>query len=124
MPLTCSTCWWSRTPSTAGEALERIVRTAREHPEDLNRAFGPGQIVAAAAVVAAGLPASEDVLREISRRGCEAAAILVPGNDPALADAALAALLIVARRGGAWHEGWTSPETALQARRTTDQLVP
>jgi hypothetical protein len=36
------------------ETLERIFRRAREHPQDLNRTFGPGQVVAAAAVVAAG----------------------------------------------------------------------
>ena len=37
--------------------------------------------------------------------------------------AALAALLIAAGPDGPWHEGWADPETALQARRTTDQLA-
>jgi hypothetical protein len=37
--------------------LERIFRATREHPQDLNWTPGPGQVVAAAAVVAAGLPA-------------------------------------------------------------------
>ena len=41
------------------ETLERIFRTTREHPENLNWTLGPGQVVAAAAVVAAGLPAGE-----------------------------------------------------------------
>jgi hypothetical protein len=45
------------------ETLERIFRRAREHPQDLNRTFGSGQVVAAAAVVAAGLPAGEAVVR-------------------------------------------------------------
>ena len=36
------------------ETLERIFRTTREHPENLNWTLGPGQVVAAAAVVAAG----------------------------------------------------------------------
>lgn len=46
--------------------LERIFRRAREHPEDMNWAFGPGQVVAAASVVAASLPAGEAVVREIT----------------------------------------------------------
>ena len=45
------------------ETLERIFRTARQHPEDLNWTVGPGEIVAAAAVVAVGLPADEAVMR-------------------------------------------------------------
>ena len=48
---------------------------------------------------------------------------MVPDNDPELADAALAALLIAARREGAWHQGWTDAPTAVLARRTTDQLA-
>jgi hypothetical protein len=32
-------------------------------------------------------------------------------------------LLIVAGRNGAWHDGWVDPETASQARCTTDQLA-
>ncbi len=39
------------------ETRERIFRRAREYPENLNWTFGPGQVIAAAAVVAAGLPA-------------------------------------------------------------------
>ena len=40
---------------------ERIFRSAREHPDDLNRTPGPPEILAAAAVVAAGLPGGETV---------------------------------------------------------------
>ncbi len=101
-------------PSTARHAdrtgrrqtLERIFRGARERPEDLNRALGPGQVVAAAAVAAAGLPAGEAVLREIAGRGYDVAALVIPGSDPELAGAVLAALLITAGRDGAWHQGW------------------
>ena len=105
------------------ETLERIFRTTREHPENLNWTLGPGQVVAAAAVVAAGLPAGEASLREITGRDYDLAALLIPGSDPELADAALAALLIAAGRDGAWHQGWVDAGTALQARRTTDQLA-
>jgi hypothetical protein len=103
--------------------LQRIFRRAREHEEDLNWTFGPGQVVAGAAVVAAGLPAGEAVLREITQRRYDVAALVIPDNDPEPADAALAALLIAAGRDGAWHQGWVDAETALQARRTTDQLA-
>jgi Domain of unknown function (DUF4259) len=105
------------------QTLERIFRTAGEHPQDLDRVLGRGEVVAAAAVVAAGLEPGEVVVAEITERGYGAAAILIPGSDPALADAALAALLIAAGHGGTWHQGWVQAETALQARRTTDQLA-
>jgi hypothetical protein len=82
------------------ETLERIFRTTREHPENLNWTLGPGQVVAAAAVVAAGLPAGEVSLREITGRDYDSAALLTPGSDPELAGAALAALLIAAGRDG------------------------
>jgi hypothetical protein len=103
--------------------LERIFRRVREHPEDLNWTFGPGQVVAAAAVVAAGLPEGEAVVREITAHDYDVAALVISGNDPELADAALAALLVVAGRDGAWHPGWVHAGTALQARQTTDQLA-
>ena len=105
------------------ETLERIFRTTREHPENLNWTLGPGQVVAAAAVVAAGWPAGEASLRQITGREYDVAALVIPGSDPELADAALAALLIAAGRDGAWHQGWVDAGTALQARRTTDQLA-
>jgi Domain of unknown function (DUF4259) len=105
------------------ETLERIFRRAREHPEDLNWTFGPGQVVAAAAVVAASRPAGEAAVREITGQDYDVAALVIPGSDPELADAALAALLTAAGRGGAWHQGWVDAGTALQARQTTDQLA-
>jgi hypothetical protein len=105
------------------QALEVIFRTAGEHPQDLTRILGPGEVIAAAAVVAAGLEAGKAIVAEISDRGYEPAAILIPGTDPALVGAALAALLIAARHDGAWHQGWADAERAQQARRTTDQLI-
>jgi hypothetical protein len=103
--------------------LERIFTRTREHPEDLNWTLGPAEVVAAAAAVAVGLPAGEAVLREITGHGYNVAALVIPDSDPELADAAPAALLIAAGRDGAWHQGWVDAGTALQGRRTTDQLA-
>jgi len=105
------------------ETLQRIFRRAREHDEDLNWTSGPGQVVAGAAVVAAGLATGEAVLREITQRRYDVAALVIPDNAPELADAALTALLIAAGRDGAWHQGWIGAGTAPQARGTTDQLA-
>ena len=105
------------------QTLELVFRTAGEHPQDLDRVLGRGEVVAAAAIVAAGLEPGEAIAAEITGRGYELAAVLIPGSGPALADAALAALLIAAGRDGTWHRGWVDAGTALQARRTTDQLA-
>ena len=40
------------------QVLEQIFRDAREHAENLNFTLGAAEVVAAAAVVAAGLPAA------------------------------------------------------------------
>jgi hypothetical protein len=75
-------------------SLQQIFRTIREQPEDLNWTPGPAEIVAAAAaVVAAGLPAGEAVVREITRHDYAVAALVIAGSDPELAGAALATLL-------------------------------
>jgi hypothetical protein len=105
------------------QVLERIFREARGHPENLNFALGAAEVVAAAAVVAAGLPAGGAVAREITRHDYDVTALVIPGSDPELADAALAALLIAAGYDGVWHRDWTDPRTAAQARRTTDELT-
>ena len=73
--------------------------------------------------MAAGWLAGEASLRDITGRDYDSAALLIPGSDPEVADAALAALLIAAGRDGPWHQGWVDAGTALQARRTTDQLA-
>ena len=105
------------------ETLERIFRTARERPQDLDWTLGPAEVVAAAAIVAAGLPDGGAFVREIAGHDYDVAALVIPGGDPEFADAALAALLIAAGRDGSWHQGWVDAQTALQARSTTDQLA-
>lgn len=110
------------------QTLERILRRQPGHLDDVAWLEGPGAIVAAAAVVAAGLSPGGAIAREISNRGYDTAAIVIPG-DPVLANDALMALLIAAGHDplspydGAWHYGWTNAETALQARRATDELA-
>ena len=103
--------------------LERIFREAREHPENLNFTLGAAEVVAAAAVVAAGLAVGRAVAQEITRHDYDVTALVIPGSDPELAGAALTALLIAAGHDGAWHRDWTDPRTAAEARRTTDQLA-
>ncbi len=110
-------------PGQRCEALGRIFRRVREHPDDINWTYGPGQVVAAAAVVAAGLPGGETVLGEITRYGHDAGAILLLALDPELSDAAFHALQAAAGGDGAWHDGWVTPEKAAEAKRTTDQLA-
>ena len=105
------------------QVLEQIFRQAREHPENLNFTLGAAEVVAAAAVVAAGLPPGGAVAQEITRHDYDVTALVIPGSDPELAGAALAALLIAAGHDGAWHRDWTDPRTAPQARQTTDQLA-
>ena len=95
------------------ETLERIFRTARQHPEDLNWTVGPSEIVAAAAVVAVGLPADEAVMREIARWDLDVASLVIPDSDPELADAALAALLIAAGRGARRETGSFTGRTGI-----------
>jgi hypothetical protein len=75
----------------------------------LNFTLGAAEVVAAAAVVAAGLPAGRAVAQEITRHDYDVTALAIPGSDPELADAALAALLITAGHDGAWHRDWTNP---------------
>ena len=91
--------------------LERIFGEAREHPENLNFTLGAAEVVAAAAVVAADLPAGGAVAQEITRHDYDVTALVIPGRDPELAGAALAALLIAAGHDGAWHRDWTDPRT-------------
>jgi hypothetical protein len=64
--------------------------------------------------VAAGLPDGGAVVREITGKQYDVAALMIPGDDPEL-PAALVALLIAAGRDGAWHQGWADAGTALQA---------
>ena len=105
------------------QALERIFFKVRDRPDLLGRKFFPDQIVAAAAIMAASMPGGEDIQRDLADQGYDVDTILVPAPDPELNHSALEALLIAAGREGPWHRGWADPETAAQARQTTDQLA-
>jgi len=89
---------------------------------------GPGRIVAAVAVVAAGLAPGKAIAGQIAAAGYDPATVTAT-EDAALADDALAALLVVAghdpraSHDGAWHCGWPDPGTALRARAATDELA-
>ena len=72
------------------QVLEQIFRDAREHAENLNFTLGAAEVGAAAAVVAAGLPAGGAVAQEITRHDYDVTALVIPGSGPALAGAALA----------------------------------
>ena len=61
--------------------LERIFGEAGEHPENLNFTLGAAEVVAAAAVVAAGLPAGGAVAQEITRHDYDVTALVIPGSD-------------------------------------------
>ena len=103
------------------QVLEQIFREAREHPENLNFTLSAAEVAAAAA--AAGLPAGGAIAQEITRHDHDMTALVIPGSDPELTGAALAALLTAAGHDGAWHRDRTDPRTAPQARQTTDQLA-
>ena len=102
------------------QLLERIFREAREHPENLNFTLGATEVVTAAAVVAAGLPAGRAVAQEITGHDYDVTALVIPGSEPELAGAALAALLIAAGARRRLAPGLAEPRTAAQARRTTE----
>lgn len=73
--------------------MEYIFRRAREHPEDLSEFPRVGEVVAAAALVAAGLEPGEAIRAEIIERGYQAA-LLFPDRSCH----ALTALLVAAGR--------------------------
>ena len=109
----------SQRPDVVGRIFVRV----RDRPDLLGREFFPDRIVAAAAVVAAGLPGGEDLRKDLADQGYDVDAILVPAPDPELSGSALEALLVAAGRDGPWHDGWVDPEDAAQARRATDRLA-
>jgi len=102
-------------------------RSAREL-DDEALLEGPGRIVAAVAVVAAGLAQGKAIAGQIAAAGYDPAAVTA-AEDAVLADDALAALLVAAgndpdaRGERVWHCGWPDPETALRARAATDELA-
>jgi Domain of unknown function (DUF4259) len=105
------------------QTLERIFSQARDHPDLLCRTFFPDEIVAAAALVAASSPGGENIRSELAGRGYDVPAVLIPAPDHELTASALQALLLAAGRDGPWHEGWDNPESAAQARQTSDQVT-
>ncbi|HEY6279722.1 MAG TPA: DUF4259 domain-containing protein [Streptosporangiaceae bacterium] len=104
-------------------ALERIFFQVRDRPGLLGWKFFPDEIVAAAAIAAASLPGGEAIRQDLSDQGYDVDAIMVPAPDPELNHSALEALLVAAGRDGPWHDSWADPETAAQARQTTDRLT-
>jgi alpha-glucosidase len=105
------------------ERLERLLFRVQDRPDLLGWKFFPDEVVAAAAVVAASLPNGEGIRQWLADHGYDAGTILLPAADPELNASAMEALLLAAGRDGPWHAGWSDPETAAQARQTTDQLA-
>jgi hypothetical protein len=105
------------------EALERVFSRLRDRPDLLGRKIFPDEIVAAAAVVAASLPGGEGIRKDLAGLGYDPDTLLVPVPDPDLNHSALEALLAAAGRDGPWHDGWTNPQTAAEAKETTDRLT-
>lgn len=105
------------------EALERIFFQVRDRPGLLGWKCFPDEIVAAAAVVAASLASGEDIRRDLADQDYDVEAILIPAPDPELSASAREALLVAAGRDGPWHDGWADPQTAAQARQSTDRLA-
>jgi Domain of unknown function (DUF4259) len=116
-------------PEVRREVLEAVLRhrTVRSLDDEASLE-GPGRIIAAAAVVAAGLAPGKAIAGQIAAAGYDPAAVTV-AEDATLAGDALATLLVVAGhdprapRDGAWHHGWPDLETALRARAATDELT-
>ena len=105
------------------QALERIFSQVRNHPDLLWRKFLPDEIVAAAAIVAAGLPGGEEIREELSDQDYDANRVVVPAPDHELTTLALQALLFAAGPDGPWHQGWVNQQTAAHARQTIDRLT-
>jgi hypothetical protein len=105
------------------EVLERMFLVVRNEPEQLERTVFPDEVVAAAAVVAASLAGGTSIRQKLANSGYEADAIVVTDADHELAASALSALGRAAGRDGPWHHGWTSPDDAVRARQTTEQLA-
>jgi Domain of unknown function (DUF4259) len=105
------------------EVLERMFLVVRNEPEQLERTVFPYEVVAAAAVVAASLAGGTSIRQKLANSGYDADAIVVTDADHKLAASALSALGRAAGRDGPWHHGWTSPDDAVRARQTTEQLA-
>ena len=105
------------------EVLERMFLVVRNEPEQLERTVFPDEVVAAAAVAAASLAGGTSIRQKLANSGYDADAIVVTDADHELAASALSALGRAAGRDGPWHHGWTSPDDAVRARQTSEQLA-
>jgi hypothetical protein len=103
------------------EVLERMFLVVRDEPEQLARTVFPDEVVAAAA--AASLAGGASIRQQLANTGYDADAIVVTEADHELAASALNALGRAAGPDGPWHHGWTSPDDAVRARQTTEQLA-
>ena len=116
--------WFAREPvRQRPEILERVFLRVQDRPYLLGWKILPGEVVAAAAIVAACLPGSGSTRQELAYFGYEPEAILPGGADPKLCASALRALMLAAGWNGTWHATWTSAEDAAQAWQTTNQLA-
>ena len=105
------------------DALERLFLAIPNEPQQPERTVFPDEVVAATAVVAASLSGGASIRQQLSNKGYDADAILLTEADHELAASALDALERAAGRDGPWHHGWSSPDDAVRARQTTEQLA-
>ncbi|GAA2711535.1 DUF4259 domain-containing protein [Actinoplanes palleronii] len=110
-----------RPPEGRVPALTRMFLFVRDKPELLGREYFPDEVVAAAAIVAATLPGGEQFDERLATLADQELApeVRLAAPAPDLAPLALAALKVVA---GPWHQGWTNPTDATEARATIATL--
>ena len=104
------------------EVLERIFLVVQNEPEQLGRTVFPDEVFAAAAVVAASLSGGASIKQQLANTGYADATLITEATHE-LAASALNALGRAAGRDGPWLHGWTTPDDAVRARQTTEQLT-
>ena len=105
----------SQAPADRLATVEHMLSTVLRDPDALMRTVFPDEIVACAALVAAGLPNGHRLHR--------AAGAAQLGPAPNLAPLALRALSRVAGTDGPWMRDWVDPQDANDAQQTIDALV-
>ena len=65
-------------PGQRREVLDRLFFRVRDRPGLLDWEFSAGEVVAAAAIVAASLPGGEDIRQQLADLACDVDAILIP----------------------------------------------
>ncbi|GAB3904391.1 hypothetical protein GCM10029964_098050 [Kibdelosporangium lantanae] len=103
-------------------ALADVFTHVLANGDLLGREFFADEVVAAAAIVAAGLPGGEHLRQLMAEAGQDQLAETPPAPTPDLAAPALEALLFVAGPGRPWHEGWSEDTDRLEAQHTVDDL--